>query len=151
MTVTVYSEPPFHVELPDDDTFRLQDCPAYKHLSGRHLKEMDFGWWDTSERVLWLLEIKDFQQLSREQELPQELIGKFRTKARDCLLLLSAAWLGTPVGRELVRSLPEPCRTWPGLNSRLKLLFVVRPPKKGSKGSPRSFAGFTQPETSGYT
>ena len=98
--VDVHDERPFRVELPSGNNFRFQDMPAYQSLSGRRLKEMDFGWWEGPPgNTLWLLEVEDFSRLSRSERLPEDLLEKLRTKATDSLLILSSAWLGTDKGR----------------------------------------------------
>lgn len=131
--MVVYSESPFEVDLPADDSFRFQDIPAYKRLKGRHLKEMDFGWWDLDRHTLWLLELKDYQGMSPQERLPSNLLAVLRGKAKDTLLMLSATWLATSTGREIARSLPQSCKRWPGLRAKIKMVFVLRVTKKHRK------------------
>jgi hypothetical protein len=56
--VTAHLESGVEVTLPQGVGFRFCDCATYKQLSGRHLKEMDFGWWDEGRGKLVLLEPK---------------------------------------------------------------------------------------------
>lgn len=40
--------------------FQFENCSEYKKISGLGVKEMDFGWIDTTNDVLWLIELKGY-------------------------------------------------------------------------------------------
>ncbi len=40
--------------------FQFEKCSEYKVLSGRGVKEIDFGWLDTKYNTLWLIELKGY-------------------------------------------------------------------------------------------
>jgi hypothetical protein len=40
--------------------FQFGNCKEYKILSGRGVKEMDFGWLDTEDDIFWLIELKGY-------------------------------------------------------------------------------------------
>lgn len=122
-----YSESGLTVTLPTDSGFRFAELSGYLNLSGKHLKEMDFGW--AANGHLWLLELRGYSQLPEEANLtagdfvlPHASRGddesrrsqwRFVTlveKVTDSLLMLGAVWGGTPAGRELAAGMPEAVR-----------------------------------------
>jgi hypothetical protein len=118
-----YQESGLQVHLPDEDSFRFEDCAAYRRLSGWSLKEMDFGWWDGDRQIFWLMELKDYSRLSPRERLPEPLFDNLLNKATDSLLMLSSVWLQTEQGATLRRCLPDTCHRLP---PRLKLVFVIK-------------------------
>jgi hypothetical protein len=118
-----YIESGLHVHLPDGDSFRFEDCAAYRRLSGWSLKEMDFGWWDGDRQILWLMELKDYSRLTPRERLPEPLFDNLLNKATDSLLMLSAAWLQSNQGKTLRPCLPSSCGQLP---RRIKLVFVIK-------------------------
>jgi hypothetical protein len=107
--------------LPDDHSFRLQDCQVYKKLSGKNLSEMDFGWYDITKNILLLLEIKEYSELQPEDKLIERLLPKLVDKATDTLLILSSIWSKSAKGQELATDLPVSCQNFP---QRIKIVFV---------------------------
>ncbi len=75
--MSTYQESGLIITLPDGEHFRFQDCQAYKEVSGRNLKEMDFGWWQNDTNTLWLIEIKEYSNLTSEEQLPDYLLDKY--------------------------------------------------------------------------
>jgi hypothetical protein len=72
--MTAYIESGLRINLPEGEHFRFPDCEIYKQLSGKKLKEMDFGWWQKQQNRLWLIEIKDYAHLTIEERLPKHLL-----------------------------------------------------------------------------
>ncbi|WP_437914627.1 hypothetical protein WME73_02565 [Sorangium sp. So ce302] len=99
----VFQESGLIVSLPDGASFRFADCPTYRTLSGRSLKEMDFGYWDDQRRRMVLLEVKDYSDRSPKDE---HLLETMVAKGRDSLLMLNAAWQRRGAGRALVEEIP---------------------------------------------
>lgn len=125
--MAIYNESGLRLDLPDGQHFRFVDLPAYKPLSGQHLKEMDFAW--IAGGKLFLLEVRSYAQITetligadfipvKGQPTPyryQALIDK----VTDSLLMMLAAWAGTDCGREIRTALPATTK------SRLPLKLVI--------------------------
>lgn len=64
--MATYVESGLCLDLPDGQHFRFADLPAYKALSGQHLKEMDFAW--IADGKLVLLEVRSYAQITRNPD-----------------------------------------------------------------------------------
>jgi len=132
MAPIVFEESGFRVTAPDP-SFRFSELPAYRALSGQHLKEMDIGWWEKSPKGtnrLLLLELKGmevWQSLPDDPKKPHEhLIRTCVEKATDTLLMLSGAWLPTTWGKELAAEAPPQLTPYAGDgHAALKLVFLI--------------------------
>jgi hypothetical protein len=124
--MTAYIESGLRINLPEGEHFRFQDCEIYKQLSGKKLKEMDFGWWQKQQNRLWLIEIKDYAHLTTEERLPKHLLDNLVDKATDSLLMLANCWAKTGKGREFSSCLPPAIQQFPEHPEQLKLkLFFI--------------------------
>jgi hypothetical protein len=130
MAPIVFEESGFRVEAPDP-AFRLSDLALYRALSGQQLKEMDVGWWGPSlegQQRLTLLELKGLEVWQTPPDNPlkprEHLVRTCVEKATDTLLMLGGAWIPTPWGQELSRSLPAQALPYPGARA-LKLVFLI--------------------------
>ncbi|WP_437669558.1 hypothetical protein [Sorangium sp. So ce131] len=125
------AESGFEVALPAGG-FRFCDIGAYRSLSGKNLKEIDFGWWDQRWHKLVLLELKgrEVWDAARvgEAQASSHLIEVCGQKAIDSLLMLSAAWAGTAACADILAALPSESRVYPGDN-KVKLVFLVDVPE----------------------
>lgn len=121
-----YQESGIIIELPDGESFRLQDNPAYQKLKGKNLAEMDFAWWDTSQQILWLLDVKDYSHLTPSERLPDYLLEKLINKVTDTLMILSSVWINSEQGQQIKINLPTSCQTFPLKPHRLKIVFVLK-------------------------
>jgi len=119
--MTSYHESGLIITLPDKEHFSFQDCHGYKTLSGQNLKEMDFGWW--RDDTLWLIEIKEYANLTSNEQLPAHLLDNFVNKATDSLLMLASLWAETNHGLKLAPCLPPQIHKFP---KRLKLFFILK-------------------------
>ncbi len=56
------------LEFPDENYFRFEDCAAYKEL--QHLREMDACWYDQANNILYVIELKNWEnnQLIEEND-----------------------------------------------------------------------------------
>lgn len=136
-----FEESGIRVEFPDDSWFRFSAMRAYARLSGQNLKEMDCGWWDDRNGVLWLIELKGegvwhseatrFMRQCAEGvrtgskappnlKLTHSLLGK----ALDSLMILAAVWSNTETGIDFSVAMPSGTHRYPGA-SNIHLLFVV--------------------------
>lgn len=115
MDSTQYRESGLELALPNGQHFRFADLPAYQHLSGVNLKEMDFAWIDTDKLIL--LEVRSYAKtkaaLNPDDFIPaknQPMPFRFVTlinKVTDSLMLLLAAWADTKYGKTLQSELPQ--------------------------------------------
>jgi len=113
-----YKESGLELTLPEGQHFRFTDIPAYKSLSGCHLKEMDFVWIDQGRLVL--LEVRDYSQvtdtLTGSDLVPaskQPVPFRFQAlldKVTDSLTMLLAGWAKTNWGQQFVSELPVAAR-----------------------------------------
>lgn len=127
--MTTYTESGIEVRLPDGQGFRFSECAAFQRLSGKHLKEMDFGWWDAPRSRVLLLEVKGREVWDevwkRKDTSPTEhLVAVLERKAIDSLALLSAVWLQTHEGASISAEIPTEAHSFPG-DGRLVLAFVL--------------------------
>ncbi len=116
MTRGIYSESGVNIDLRRYSPFRFEDCGGYRKLKGFNVKEIDFGWWNESEKCLYLLEIKDYTanpgRLTGEKPAdggkePSDILKEnLLKKSIDVLLMLSAVWLGTNGSREIKSCFP---------------------------------------------
>jgi hypothetical protein len=118
----IYQESGLMINLPDEQSFRFQDHPAYQKLKGKGLSEMDFAWWDATKNILWLLDVKDYSHLLPAEKLPDYLLAKLSNKVIDSLLIMSAIWSNTQQGLNLKMYLPESCQ----ITQPLKIVFVFK-------------------------
>lgn len=127
----IFEESGFKVDLSTVDWFRFSECPGYKEIKGLHLKEMDFGWWDSSSNRLILLELKGVELWSGPGAFTtpphKHLIDNLRDKITDTLLMLSAAWLQTNKGNEIRECLPASVREFHDLSGLSFIVLVDTP------------------------
>lgn len=121
-----YEKSGLRIILPDGDSFRFQDCSGYKSLSGKNLSEMDFSWWDSTQNILWRLDVKDYSHLTPPERLPEYLLDNLAKKAIDSLLILSAVWAGSVKGQEIAAELPQSFQKFPDAPKKFKLVFVLK-------------------------
>lgn len=86
--------------------FRFETCPAYQSLSGQSIKEIDFGWWDDSNQVLYLLELKNYTIPGLDNQKAEKLIENLWKKSVDTMIMLNSVWLSTPTGGTIASCLP---------------------------------------------
>jgi len=132
--VTIYIESGLRLDLPDGQHFRFADLPAYKKLSGQHLKEMDFGW--IAGKKLFLLEIRSYAQMTEALAVSDFVPVKglpvpyrFQVlveKVTDSLMMLLAAWADSDHGQAIRADLPAAARN----RLPLKLIVAVDLPAK---------------------
>lgn len=117
------------VKVAGDESFRLQDSPTYQRLSGLNLKEMDVGWWEPSQGVLVLMELKG-EGLWEEggPERRSWRLDSLERKANDTLLILGSVWSETRTGLGFAEQMPPEARAFPGENN-LRLVFVIDTPE----------------------
>jgi len=116
----VFTESSITLEFPDDNYFRICECPAYKKM--QHIREMDFCWYNQNDNKLFLIELKNWgndsideeQDINIEQEKINEIkegIYKYRIrnlleKSLDTLCIFSSILLGRPLGNRINNCAP---------------------------------------------
>ena len=125
--MATYIESGLCLDLPDGQHFRFADLPAYKALSGQHLKEMDFAW--IADGKLVLLEVRSYAQITETLTNADFLPTKGQSSPRryqvlvdkvtDSLLMMLAAWANSAQGHAIKTSLPA------GVRGKLPLKIVI--------------------------
>jgi hypothetical protein len=111
--MSVYQESGLTVDLTGLSHHRFQDLPAYKKLSGLHLKEMDFFWLQDkatssiAANTLIGFELKGYDQTALDVAA---LLENLLQKAKDSMAMLQAAWLDMGDGAHLKSQLPAAYR-----------------------------------------
>jgi hypothetical protein len=119
----IYEESGLRITLPDGECFRFQDCPSYNPLKGKNLTEIDFGWWDSAEDTLHLLEIKDYSGLPASERLPEYLLEKLINKVTDTLMLLASVWFSSLQGQQICSDLPASFHKFPLQPKKIKIVI----------------------------
>ena len=149
-----FEESGIRMDFPDCNWFRFCDMPTYASLSGQNLKEMDCGWRDSEQGVLWLIELKgeevwlsestQMMRQCKQIERPSlsrptpKLMHTLLVKAVDSLLILGSIWSGTGTGNNFLNYLPSELSSYPG-DGNIELLFVIDTPpsRRGLLTAPR--------------
>ena len=121
----------FRFRLPEAECFRLSENVTYQSLSGRNLKEMDIGWWRSTERKLFFIELKGAEIWENFRKSPDQaheyLVKSLNKKTTDVLLMLTAMWSGTKIGETLKSGVPEAVHDYIG-DGNLKFIFLIDTP-----------------------
>jgi hypothetical protein len=120
-----YPEGHFSIELPEDRSFRLESCDTYVQISGKGVKEMDFGWIEAEGRTLWLMEFKDYDHQEAPDPEREHLVDNLSTKVRDVLTMVATAWAETDFGEHLHRDLRDTCSRFPDRACAIRPLIVL--------------------------
>jgi len=91
----ILTESGITVDTKDFNTFKLENCKAFKQLTGLgSFKEMDIGWYNSDNDTLFLVELKEFSKVSKE-EFAEKWNYEFVKKTLDCLLMTIAVQIPT--------------------------------------------------------
>ena len=113
------------VRFPDDNDFQFGNCTAYKKIKSQGVKETDVGWFDTYNNILWLVELKAFDN--------QDNI-KFKTQDLSNPILIDY-WLSELVDKSIHavcmancnRSLTQSCLPFtPDYETVIKIVHLVK-------------------------
>ncbi|PAC33423.1 hypothetical protein [Flectobacillus sp. BAB-3569] len=61
------------VQFPDNNYFQFSTCQNYINIKSQKVKETDVGWFDISNNILWLVELKAFDNPNNPRYRPQNL------------------------------------------------------------------------------
>ena len=113
------------LDFPDDNFFRFESCDWYIH-NQQDFKEMDAGWYDDSNDVLYLIELKDWT-FSNLATLPNtdvnSRIWDLVKKSVDSICMLMAVLLSTTHGNQVRACIPFADSI--SNNTTIKLVNVV--------------------------
>lgn len=110
------------LNFPDSNFFRFANCNGYSILSGNNFKEMDACWFDNSENLYWLFELKDYSASAADlYETIEHKSWNIVKKAVDSLCMFLSSKHAYPHGLMINADLPFP----PDENTRFKFVTVV--------------------------
>ncbi len=133
--MTPITESGITLTFPDNNFFRFQTCEGHKQLQG--IKEMDCCWYDKNADILYLIELKGWQnnKLQEEDDISfdrekikemKEGITKYRTydlvkKTIDSLLMFVSILLDKPYSTQIQKCSPFTISN----QTTIKLLTIV--------------------------
>lgn len=117
MTIT---ESSITLNFPDNNFFRFENCNGHKQLN--HIKEMDVCWYDKAEDILYIIELKNWEnnRLIEEDDLTisKEVIDKNKKnisehrvnelwkKSLDSVCMFTSILLKRPFSSEIQQCSP---------------------------------------------
>ena len=106
--VMPYTESGITIDLPDDvEWFCFKNCDGYQKLSGHFFREMDIGWYDSSEDTLYLIELKDFTQKNiKNKDIAKQIVFDLVKKSIDSIAMIMAVKADTPYSSRISPCLP---------------------------------------------
>ncbi|MCD6594747.1 hypothetical protein J7L68_03640, partial [bacterium] len=123
-----YSESGFNIEI-SKKHFRFSECYAYKQISGKSVKEMDFCIFDDEKRELILVEIKNYIKIQNKSEFKTDkLTETLCLKVVDSLLMFCAGWLKTNWGNDFLICIPDTIKKYIQVN-KINIFFFIKIPK----------------------
>ena len=110
------------LNFPTEKFFRLADCTGYRSLSGNYFKEMDACWYDATDNLYWLFELKDFSLATlTTAETIEKRSWDIAKKAIDSLCMFLSSRHGYAYAANL-----NPCFPFiPNKNTKFKFITVV--------------------------
>ncbi|MBK7988580.1 MAG: hypothetical protein IPK11_17175 [Ignavibacteria bacterium] len=124
------------LEFPDENYFRLCDCDGYKTIQN-NLAEMDVCWYDQSNDILYIIELKNWENNSLLEEgnpnyAPEQIektkqrisdyrIGNLLKKSVDTTCMFMSILLGKESGNKIQQCSPFTIST----ATSIKLLSIV--------------------------
>jgi hypothetical protein len=117
-----FTESSITLNFPDANFFRFEQCAGFKQLSAHHFKEMDACWYDTTDDVYWLIELKDFSlaNLAITQNIESRAWNLVK-KAVDSLSMFLNSKHGYAYASNLNTCFP----VTPSLTTQFKFITVV--------------------------
>ncbi len=64
------------INFPDSKYFQFESCQAYIDIKNQGVKEMDFGWYETKTKTMWLVELKGFFNPDNPKHIIPDLSSK---------------------------------------------------------------------------
>ena len=117
-----FTESNITLDFPDTNFFRFENCAGYTALSGNNFKEMDACWYDITNNLYWLIELKDFTAAALDN--PQNVEARawnMLKKAVDSLCMFLSSKHAYPYNAQLNPCLPSE----PNAATEFKFITVV--------------------------
>lgn len=130
-----FTESKITLNFPDDNYFRFENCIGHKNLS--HVKEMDACWYDINNDILYIIELKNWEngKLTEEDdpnitkseiEKIKKDISSYRVeelwkKSLDCVCMFSSILLKKPYSFEIQKCSPFTITN----ETTIKLLSII--------------------------
>lgn len=124
------------LNFPDDNYFRFEDCEGYKKIQ-HNFREMDACWYDKHNDILYIIELKNWESNSLEEEndptvSSEEIekmktaISKYRTnnllkKSIDSVCMFMSILLEKPYGNAIQNCSPFTITS----HTTIKLLSII--------------------------
>jgi hypothetical protein len=113
------------LEVPDDRSFRLDDCDTFRYIQGDTLHDMDVVWQNEGDDRLWLVELKDYGELIPRDPDRDYLRENLTDKIRDVLYLLAALWAESDFGDRLRNDIEEAFPDFPETARPLRPVAIL--------------------------
>ena len=123
------------MNFPDNNYFRFENCDGYKKLS--HIKEMDACWYDQENDILYIIELKNWENNNLIEESNSEVtmekikemkesISKHRVnelikKSLDSLCMLNSILLNKPFSENIQKCIAFSFT----IDTKIKLLSII--------------------------
>ena len=119
-----YTESGITIDLPEEiEFFCFENCEGYRMLSGYHFKEMDIGWYNPSEDILYLIELKDFTSKNiREKEIAKQVVFDLIKKSIDSIAMIMAVKADTPYSSFIRPCLPPSFKV---STSKITIIHII--------------------------
>lgn len=138
MSFTDVREGRLVISVPEDQYFRLEDCPTFEHVKQNSLTEADFGWMVQEGETLWLMELKDYG-VDRPHfgEKKEKLHSGLAKNIAHAFLMIASVWSGTPFGNRLRKDIERTFPTFPKAAVPVQAAAIIHTdiPNKAALGS----------------
>ncbi len=107
----VFKESGLIFTFPDNNCFLFSGVASYQNLSLYGFKEMDVCWFDVKNKLLYLIELKDFTNNNSKTKMNTRL-AMCVEKTRSCLIMLNAVIDQTNFGKQFQNNLAHLNHIW---------------------------------------
>ena len=118
-----FTESGITLKFADENFFCFENCEGYTQFSGNHFKEMDAGWFDVANKILYLVELKDFTQadITSTNGNAQSRVWDMVKKSIDSCLMLHSILIGAKPSVRIQNCLPQPF----SLDFKITLFHII--------------------------
>jgi hypothetical protein len=119
-----YTESGITIDLSDElEYFCFENCDGYRMLSGNHFKEMDIGWTNSSEDILYLIELKDFTKKNlKNRDIAKQVVLDLVKKSVDSIAMIMAVKASTHYSSNIQPCLPP---SFNASSSKIKMILMI--------------------------
>jgi len=104
-----FTESGITLNFPDSNYFCFENCFGFQTLSAFHFKEMDACWFDTENRILYVIELKDFTNADiedKDKDIAKKRVWNLVKKSVDSLCMFLAILNNTQFSTKISSCLP---------------------------------------------